>query len=264
MDFEKTIEEAMAFSSGSYMDLDELRLLYHGRRDIYITFTDDGEYSFSTETTELDRPDSIVCYPVNDVIGRKVSSNEFYANVFRLNKTKGEFIKNVNHYSRDDLTSDIILIRQISPVSEDVTGSIIESILKDTTIRKPFDKLWNITEFISKEKGSSYGKVWRKLLMDLGYIGFADPSSSGIFTGYRTPAVIYLDHASRNDLDIMPIQKHRSDPRRRVRDKVERKVARMGVRRNRIAKRRIDASERGTKKSNKSKLKSIAALRGML
>lgn len=259
MNFDELIEEKMGFGTGSYMDLDELRLLYHGRRDIYIEFTDDGEHVTSPQPTEIDRPDSIVCYPVNDVIGRKVSTSEFYANVFRINKTRGEFIKNINHYTSDDLAGDLILIRQLSPSSEDDTNMIISDIMRDTRIRKPFERLWAITEFISKTKGSDFGRVWNRLLRDMGYIGFADPSSSGLFTGYRTPAVIYVDYSGRSDLDILPIQKHRMDPRRRVRDKVERMVARMGARRDRIAKRRTGASRR-----SQDSMSSLRALRGFL
>ena len=263
MNFEDKLEEAMMFGTGSYMDLDELRLLYHGRRDIYVSFTDQGDFYFQTQNNEIDRPDSIVCYPVNDVIGRKVSTSEFYANVFRLNKTKGEFISNINHYTNDDLAGDLVLIRQMNISDADTREDIINDIMRDSRIRKPFDKLWNITEFLSKTR-SSYGAVWKKMLMDLGYIGFADPSSSGIFTGYRTPAVIYLDYKSRSDLDIIPIQKHRMDPRKRVRDKVERQVRRMGVRRNRIAKRRVDPSTRNQRRRSGSFKDTIAVLRDLL
>lgn len=263
MSFDDLIEEKMGFGTGSYMDLDELRLLYYGRRDLYIAFTDDGEYDFEQSPREIDRPNSIVCYPVNDVVGRKVRTSEFYANVFRLNKNRGEFIKNINHYSKDDLMIDLAVIKDLSPADAAETDMIIQEVMYDTRIRKPFEKFWTITEYISKTRGSLFGRVWRKLLLDMGYIGFADPSNTGIFTGYRTPAVVYIDYQAKNDIDILPIQKHREDPRKRVRDKVSRMVRRMGVRRNRIAKRRTGAS-RSNKSKSTSASDAIKQIGGML
>lgn len=245
MAFEDKIEEALSYGTGSYMNLSELRMLYYGRRDLYVSFTDKGEYYIDTQSDELDRPHSILCYAVNDVVARKASSSEFYANVFRINMNNGIFLDNISQYNRDDLKEDLTMLRMMDVLESGPLEYIIDDIMKDTTIRTHFAKMWNITEFVSKRAyGSEYEKNWRKMLMNLGYIGFADQTGSGLFTGDRTPAVIYLDYTDRTDLDIMPIQKTRVDPRRRVRDAVMRKVERMSTVRNRISKKRIDPSER--------------------
>ena len=49
-----------------------------------------------------------------------------------------------------------------------------------------------------------------------------------------------LNYERINEIDIVPVQMNRVDPRQRVSDKVERKVRSMGVRRNRISKRKVD------------------------
>lgn len=261
--FEKSLEESLAFGTSSYMALDELRMLYYGRRDLYVSFTDQGDYQIQQSGRELDRPDSILCYPINDVVGRKVSTSEFYANVFRANKSGGEFIDNITHYSRDQLSNDIELIRTFRYINESIQEDIIQTALSDRRTRRNFEKLWEITEFTAKERGSSFGTQWRRILMDLGYTGMADPSSTGLFTGQRVPAVIYLDYTRREDLDIVPIQRHRQDPRKRVRDAVERKVRRMSTRRNRVAKRRIDPSTRNVQQRGITSQDVINIFRGL-
>lgn len=240
MSFESQLEEAYAgFGQSAHIDTTDLRTLYYGRPDIFVAFTDDGEYEYEVGSREIDRPDAIVCYDVRDVIGRKVSSNAFYANVFRLKKSKGEFIDDVRRYRKEDLYNDVTVLRSMEIVRADTFESIWNQILRDSTIRHQFTKMWLLTEFIAKERNSRfYGILWRQILLSLGYVGFSDPSKSGILMGGREPVTLYIDYDSRENLDILPIQKFRQDPRRRVADRVDRKVKRMSTRRNRVAKRR--------------------------
>lgn len=240
MSFESHLEEAYAgFGQSGHIKTTDLRTLYYGRPDIYIAFTDDGEYEYEVGSREIDRPDAIVCYDVRDVIGRKVSSNAFYANVFRLKKNRGEFVDDVRRYKKDDLHNDIAFLKAMDIVSAETFDAIWSQINKDTTIRHDFVKMWLLTEFMSKEKSArQYGKIWREILLALGYVGFSDPSKAGILMGSRDPVTIYIDYDSKEDLDILPIQKFREDPRNRVANRVERKVKRLSTRRNRVAKRR--------------------------
>lgn len=239
--FDDLIEEAAGFGLAAHIDTTELRLLYYGRKDLYAAFTHEGEISTSPKSNEIDRPDSIVCYDVKDIVGRKASSNLFYANIFRVNKNRGKFLNDIRLYSRDDFRNDVAILRAMKIIKEDEFNQILGFIQRDTSIRHDFMRLWILTEAISKSKSSrNYSKIWRDTLMDLGYVGFSDPSRTGYLLGTREQVTIYLDYDSRVDLDILEIQKHRTDPRRRIRDRVERKVRRMGVSRNRIAKRRKD------------------------
>lgn len=240
MSFESHLEEAYAgFGQAGHLNTTDLRTLYYGRPDIYVSFTDDGEYEIEAGPREIDRPDAIVCYDVRDVIGRKVSSNEFYANVFRLKKNKGEFIEDVRRYRKEDLFNDVTVLRSMEIVDRDTFEDIWNQILRDSTIRHHFVRMWLLTEFIAKERNNRYyGILWRQILLSLGYVGFSDPSKAGILMGGRDPVTLYIDFDNREDLDILPIQRFRQDPRRRVADRVERKVKRISARRNRVAKRR--------------------------
>ena len=238
--FEDMIEEAYAgFGQSGHVYTTDLRTLYYGRLNVYLGFTDDGVIKVKGASNEMDRPDGIICYDIKDVIGRKVSSNKFYANVFRIKMNRGEFVKDIRNYKRDELHNDVALLRAFNVISPDVFDDIWYQINRDTTIRHDFVKMWLLTEFMAKEKDNrNFGKVWREILMSLGYIGFADPSRTGVLLGTREPVVIYLDYENREDFDILPIQKYRVDPRQRTSTKVDRMRDRMAVRRNRVAKRR--------------------------
>ncbi len=236
--FDQVIEEA-SFGLSSHLDVVDLRALYYGRNNIYVAFSDDGDYTFEGGSRELDRPDAIICYDVRDVVGHKVRSSKLYANVFRLKKSSGIFLEDIRYYKRDELETDLSYLRAMQPVSTSVLEGIIYEVMRDTTIRHDFMKLWTITEFIAKTIDlRNFGSEWRELLISLGYIGFSDPSKSGSLLGTKEVVTVYLDYENRQDLDILPIQKHRSDPRQRVRQRVDRKVKRLNVRRNRVAKRR--------------------------
>lgn len=237
--FERKLEEAASFGLSSHLDVVDLRALYYGRNDVYVSFTDDGDYEIEGSSREMDRPDGIICYEVSDVVGKKVQSSHFYANVFRMKKTNGTFLSDIRYYRKEDLTNDITLLTAMKLIDDTMLDRIIYSVFRDTTIRHEFTKLWTITEFVAKSISSrNFGEEWRDILLSLGYIGFSDPSKTGEIMGERKVVTIYLDYEKRTDLDILPIQKHRTDPRQRVRQRVERKVKRLGVRRRRVAKRR--------------------------
>jgi hypothetical protein len=241
MTFEDTLDEAYrGFGQSSHLYTTDLRTLYYGRPDVYLTFTNDGEISTENTAQEMDRPDSIICYDIRDVIGKKVTSSAFYANVFRIKKSGGEFIDDIRRYKKDELLADVAILRAIKVIDPIDFDAMWKKINRDTTIRHDFVKLWLLTEFIAKQRNSrDFGEVWQSLLLRLGYIGFSDPSKTGVLVGEREPVTIYLDYESRKEFDILPIQKHREDPRQRVRDKIERKMKRMQytTKRNRIAKR---------------------------
>ena len=89
------------FSASSVMDVTELRTLYYGRLNLFVTFTDDGTLTMRPDSNEQ-RPAGYVAYSVPDVIGRKVKSPEFYANVYRVKKNNKsrEYIENIKTYTK--------------------------------------------------------------------------------------------------------------------------------------------------------------------
>lgn len=240
MSFEQTIEEAYrGFGLSSHIDTTELRLLYYGRPDIYITFTNDGD----VDVIHDDLPDAFISYDIRDVVGRRVQSSDFYAYVYRIDKNKGKWLDDVRRYRREDFHSDMELLKESGWVEEETFDDILYKTGMDTRLRYDFERLWAVSRLMAMEVSDrSYRVLWSRILRSIGYSGFGDPSMSGML-GKREVRNIFLDYDSREDLDILPIQKFREDPRRRVERQVERYRRRMRGARNRVARRR-DTSRR--------------------
>lgn len=232
MNFIDKLEESYkGFAQGSDLDLGDLRLMYYGRQKIYIAFTDDGEYDYESSYYELDRPDSILCHPVNDVVGRRAKSSEFYMNVIRYNKSG--HLTNIKNYSKDDFKRDVAKLSKMK-FNSDIFDFYVELAKKDTKIRHEFERLWDLTDNLSRVDGSD---SWRGILLNLGYNQISDPSGIGVLAIGRDPVSLILDFDGVENIDILPAQKKRADPRRRVRDKVNHKLKSMRNNRRRIAKR---------------------------
>lgn len=235
---EQSINEAYAgFGQSAHMDVKELRRLYYGRKEIYVTFTDNGDINITDEQS----PESLLCYELNDVIGKKVKSNDFYAYVFRADKSRGKFIDNINEYSRDDFLRDVEYLRLYG--YEYQLDEIVNFYGFNSYIRKDFERLWNVTYQIALRRlPDDANYMWSNVLFDLGYTGFHDPSNSDLF-GDKQPTTLLLNYKEREDLDILPIQEYREDPRSRITKYVNREKMKMRGAKNRVAKRR-DTSKR--------------------
>lgn len=243
--FDKLIEES--FSNASYMDVRELRSLYYGRVNMYVSFTDNSNYI----TEDKDRPDGIVCHQVDTVVGRKANTSMFYGRVFRIKKTGGNFIEDIKTHTNDSLAIDIDAIRTLSYLKPAHVEEVIAVVMSNVRLRRAFERLWEITKKLSKNNN----KTWARILMDIGYIGFADQSGLGIITKKKAPVAILLDMSKKDDFDIVPLQKYRTDPRARIRDDVDKKVRLMATGRNRVAKK-----ETGVTRSTPNKKGLVADL----
>lgn len=242
--FERKMQELEeGFSQSTVMNVDELRLLYHGRINIYTSFTDDGEFSISPVGNEI-RPAGIVCHAINDVVGRKVKSKEFYANVFRINRSRSsrKFVDDIRQYDSRNLQDDLQELEYLDYLSIDEIVEAVDKATRSVKVRSKFQRFWEVTKFLAQNKGRQWPQYWRRILMDVGYNGFNDPSGTGILVKGRTPVCIQLDTEVEH-FDIVPIQKFRRDPRRRVATQVNREVKRMETKRNRIAKRQFTDRE---------------------
>lgn len=239
MDFNELLEESYrGFGTGQELNLDDLRLLYYGRQNVFVSFSDDGEHDFYTQSTELDRPKSILCYKVNDVVGKKVSTSEFYMNVFRPS-IKGEWLQDIRRYTKEDLSKDINNLKKIVGLDSHEWILLTNPILKDIKIRHEFDRLWQIAHAIAYTKGGDNAEdIWGELMLRLGYSMVSDPEGTGILTIGRAPVNLFLDVERIEDLDVLPAQKRRRDPRRHMRDKIERQRYWMRNARNRVARRK--------------------------
>jgi len=228
------LNENMSFAS--VMELTDLRALYYGRIDMYVSFTDDGDFRLSGyESGKLERPYGIKSYTVENVVGRKASSPDLYGIVFRR-RGSGRYLSDIRSYSQERLNEDLELLDTLSYVDKDDLESAKAAVLFNPRMRRNFEKFWNITKRIADRKGQSGDKFWSRMLDDLGYSGFEDPSGLGIIGKRGELCSIWLDEKSVEMFDIVPIQKRRRDPRRRIRDKIDREVKKMHSRRNRVAK----------------------------
>lgn len=223
------------FSFASYMDVSELRSLYYGRLDLYVSFTDDNEYV--TETP--DAPDGIVAHSVETVVARRASTSYFYARVFRFRKSDREVMGDLRYYSLSDLDADRKALGLVRGVDREEVDRLFDSLME--TSDRPFDVLWVATKRLS---GGDAGR-WAKILLDVGYSAIVDNTGSGYFSD--APAILILESSSRIDIDIVPIQKYRQDSRQRVVDLVDREVKRLRTTRNRISKKKTEESRRAAR-----------------
>lgn len=237
-EMEQTINEVYkGFGQSAHMDVKELQRLYYGRKEIYVAFTDDGDVTIFNEGS----PEGLICYELNDIIGKKVKSNEFYAYVFRVDKSKGKFIDDINEYNRDSFLRDVEYLR-LEEYVEDL-DRLVNFYAYDSYIRKEFERLWVLTRQIALTIDPEVmNYTWANILLSLGYSGFHDPSRSDLL-GDKQPTTILLNYNDREDLDILPIQEYREDPRSRITKYVNREKMKMRGAKNRVARKR-DNSER--------------------
>lgn len=245
MQFEEQIKLEESFSQSAIMDVTELRLLYQGRIGIYVHFTDEGRYDDSVDSGDKNRPRGLLCYTVADVIGKKVKDPSFYGNIFRVQKNSNnkKFIEDIRQYDSSDLKRDIEKIYEIGFIDNEVIDEIVNKVSNSTKFRNMFQRFWKITEMISATKGRYASAYWRRILYDIGYLGFSDPSGTGTFTKKRNPVTLWLYQKYIDELDIIPIQKKRNDPRSRVASWVNREVTKLQTKRNQVSKRRFKNRE---------------------
>lgn len=242
-DFNQLVEEELyeSFSTASYMDVRELRSLYYGRIDILISFSNE---SYLENEGSRDLPDGYLCYQLEDVVGRRVSSSRFYAHVLRRKKEREGIIEDIRNYPVTRLNEDIQKIKTFNnTINEFELDEAIHRITHNPRISLNFQKLWLILDAAYRGFEDKPYR-WKEALLDLGIRSITDPQ--GLLIGRRSTMV--FDDSFLEPIDIVPVQMYRADPRRRVRDDVDRIVRRLSVRRNRIAKGVLNRS-RGSSKT---------------
>ena len=245
--FDDLLEEA--FSNASYITVSELRSLYYGRLNVYVSFTDNSRYIMRNNR----RPDGILCHAVDVVVGRKATTNLLYGRVFRVRKNAGRFIEDIRNHTNDSLKLDIESLYLLRYLKHSDIDAAVDKVMNNVRIRKAFDRLWEIT----KELSNGDGKRWAQIFLDLGYIGFTDQRGTGLFQRKREPSTILLDESAKTDLDIVPMQKYRSDPRARIRDDVNKVVRDISTSRNRVAKKPTEIFRGKAKKSFLSDIRDL-------
>lgn len=248
--------EESAPSFAGYMNIHELMDLYYGRIGVYVSFSNDEKLELSGfDGSTLARPYGVSSYTVDTVVGRKVFTHKFYSHVFREKGSGGskKFINDIRHYTKINLEEDIEVLHLLPYLKSEEIDNAVELIKSKSVIRYPFEQLWEITKEIAKPSSSVADKLWRRILLDLGYSGFGDPSGLGIIAKGRQVVTLFLDEKNLEVYDIMPIQRYRKDKRQRVNDAINNHNKRMHARRNRVAKKRTAPF----RKENKNGLLSI-------
>lgn len=193
-------------------------------------------------------------YRVDEVVGRKTNTSLFYGIVFRTKTTDTRFISDIRVYDNDAYQEDVSLLGELPYVKRDHLEAGLEKIESEHRFGRFFDRLWFLTKFLAKKLGS-VEKNWHRLLVDIGYVGFEDVSGAGLFISKRNPCLLILDVKYITEIDVLPLQKYRTDPRLRIRDDVERKVKKLQTKRRRIAKK-----ERPSYGKKKDTIRSIAGM----
>lgn len=230
------------FGTSGVLDVSYLRQNYYGRVNLIVAFAND-EVEFK-ETVK--RPKSSVFYHVQDVVGRRVSSDKFYAYVYRFPKSGAGFL-DIGEYTEEMMFSDFNKIKHMSYVNQDLFEDIASKSKYRNITKSPFQRFWEFTSELGAKLGQ-YG--WGSLLMDCGYWGFDDKRGKGLFEKHNVPAVLILKDSFLDMLDIVPIQKFRQDPRKRVISQMEQQLKKLETRRNRVAKTKGNAFDKSKPKDD--------------
>lgn len=223
--FEQLITESL--TNATQADVRELRSMYYGRLDMFVSFSDDSKI----QTDQKDLPTGIVSHKVEDVVGRKVKVSELYGHVFRVKKSRGRVVESIKAYSMDDLHNDINKLKDLPYVYEDDVDEIVPKVMSNRLIRSNFDRFWEITRALT----DGLSDLWSRILVDIGYIGFNDPDGLGLFSRRGQPTALIINQARIETFDILKVQT-RNETRSRIRDDVEREVKKMQTRRKRVQK----------------------------
>lgn len=220
------------FGTSNVMDVSELRRLYYGRLDMFLTFSNNDSIKMNSNPKT---PLGYLAYNMFDVIGRKVKDSSFYAHVYRFN-TRKNVISNIKTYNTTDLSDDLNKLRTYTNVPETKITEIIDNLNGTSLLRNSFQRLYSVTYQIAlTENKSNVNEVWKNIFMYLGYDGIIDQHGTGLLSNTKQPcALIFIDPTV---IDIVPIQKGRKDERNRVINNVDRKVSQLSTKRNKIAKR---------------------------
>lgn len=236
------INEVMSFAG--FMDVKELKALYYGRMDMFVSFTDDWNFITSGDGS---RPDGILAHAIDTVVGRKVGTHLFYGRVFRSRVSGRSFLSDIKHYSGSRYTEDKELLSTVGFYKEEDIQNAISVVEADSRIRTDFERIWNITRILSESKGSQMAnKYWRETFIELGYDGFNDPTGTGIIADRGIPVMLLLNYDRKEDVDIVHVQKYRVDKRKMTTDKIERENKKMKPRRDRIAKMKKEDFHKGS------------------
>ena len=153
-----------------------------------------------------------------------------------------DYLRNLDIFKIKLGLKNIKKLSNYNKLSKELVLETIANTLEKSTLRSPFQSLWAITKAIAEvQSKNQYKLIWRSILFNtLGYVGFFDPSGTGLLNGdtKRQPTALILSRKIKV-IDIVPIQKHRRDERRRVINNVDRHVKKVASARNRIAKRRF-------------------------
>jgi len=253
-DFLTNIEETLyslneATSYASYMNVDELRHLYYGRVNILVSFSNDEKLNTSGYyQNRLIRPKGILGYSVEDVVGRRVSSNRFYGHVYRDKVSNTNAIRDIQSYSSEDLGRDLEKMKTFSYINPHALEDAIIVSENNPRMRRNFEVLWSIMQtIIQRERNAD--RIWARLFQDLGYDAITDQRGLGFLSDAKASTTLIFDHRDIEMFDIVPIQKYRTDPRRATRDKVDRIVERLRTRRRTVAKKDNLNASRGKSQS---------------
>jgi hypothetical protein len=231
------------------MDVSELRMLYYGRMDILISFSDDDKFEMrGIINGQLKHPKGFECYDIKDVIGRHVSTDRMYAHVFRLKKTisNGQVIRDFRDYTGDDLSNDIARLNEL--YTPEFVKQSVDKVKMDPRMRFPFESFWNITKDIADNYGTHGDEFWAKIMKKLGYVGFVD-NGYGLIGKKDKKVTLLLKPNIVDQYDIVPIQKYRKEHRKYIIDRIGNATKEMYSLRSAVAKEQTDRVRDVTKQT---------------
>lgn len=235
------IKMSRRFSVTSVLDVSELNK-YYGRLDVYVSFTDDGDYDYFGGVDATIRPESVYGYPINDVVGRFTRESTLYGRVFRY-KEKSREPLDVTQYRMDDYEIDYRKLVDLYPAYEDELDWIYSLVPGQLKIKNAFNHLWQLTFRLAAKQAkgiTNIKKQWADIFIALGYDAILDKRGTGVINDKRKAVLLVLgrDDTHIEDLEIVSTQEHKKELNQRIYRKIARfnRLTKVSNARNRIAK----------------------------
>jgi hypothetical protein len=209
--------------SNSRHDVEKLRMLYYGRLDLFVSFTDNEKYQLGGGKFY-----GVMATKVDDVVGRKptIPTNK-YAYVFRY-QTKTDAVLDANNFPSTTLNEILQAMELLTFVDQDALRNAIGKVKSSSKyLGKSFTALLYVLSEVAPQTQFKQ-MVMSKIMMDLGYEIIID--KKGAYT--------FLNHSlvEQNSLHILPYQTFKEEDRINVTRKIDKINKRLSAVRGRVAK----------------------------
>lgn len=154
--------------------------------DYFVSFTNIEKVGINPRSVHT-TPNAVYAYPLSSkIIQNQLSGNidhikyvfPYAADTTWVNILQAvQPLQEVSDYTEKQFKKDMSLVIDISEFTyEDIVNMFGKEL---AYMDHPFEKLWYVTEHISKIRGKNQNNYWAMMLINLGYSGFEDKYGNG-------------------------------------------------------------------------------------